>query len=84
MDLQELDNIFSYHPATPEQAVKHEKIRTAAKEFARIILKTAPRLNASSDAAILKVKEAMYHANAAISLYSASWEEFKQKYNINE
>lgn len=63
----DLDWLFMYHPPKPEQLVKYEAIRNAAKNFAEIILDNTPAC-ADQTAAIRKIREATMTANAAVAL----------------
>lgn len=63
----DLDNIFTYHPTTPEQLPRYQALREAAKTFARAILDNTPP-GADQSTAIRKVREAVMTANAAVAL----------------
>jgi hypothetical protein len=63
----DLDDIFTYHAPTPDQLVHYEKLRAAAKEFAKVIVEHTP-VGEDQDAAIRKVREAVMTANAAVAL----------------
>ena len=63
---QDLQNWFSYHKPEGDQNEKYETIRTAALEFAQVILDETPQ-SADQTAAIRKVREAVMTANAAIA-----------------
>lgn len=63
----DLDNIFNYHSPTTIQVVHYQKIREAAKAFAKVIIDNTPPSADQSDA-IRKVREAAMTANAAIAL----------------
>ena len=58
---------FTYHAPSPEQARRYDVLRTAAREFAHVILATTP-VCADQSAAIRKLREAVMTANAAIAL----------------
>ena len=62
-----LDDVFTYHPPTPEQAKAYENIRATARELVEVILNACPDC-ADKSAAIRKVREAVMTANAAIAL----------------
>jgi hypothetical protein len=62
----DLDNLFDYHPPKPEQLPRYEKVRMAAKAFARVIVETTEP-SADQSAAVRKVSEAAMTANAAIA-----------------
>lgn len=71
-----IDNLFSYHsPAetaarlgctVQEVGEKYERIRAAGKAFAQVIVAETPA-SADQTAAIRKVREAVFTANAAIA-----------------
>lgn len=63
----DLDHIFSYHAPTPDKLVQYEKLRSAAKEFAKAIVELSPA-GADQSAAIRHVREAVMTANAAVAL----------------
>jgi len=67
----DLDNIFAYHPPSPEQQQRYGKLRGAAREFAKVILAVTPA-GPDQTAAIRKVREAVMTANAAIALEPAA------------
>jgi len=62
----DLNHIFMYHAPTEGQPEKYEKIREAGKEFAKVIMANTPAC-ADQTAAIRKVREAVFTANAAIA-----------------
>jgi len=59
--------LFTYHPANMFTQPKFETVREAAKYFARVLLNNVPA-GADRTAAIRKVREAVFTANAGISL----------------
>lgn len=64
---EDLDNWFTFHPLSGlDQAERYTAIRAAAREFAAVILKHTPA-SADQTAAIRKVREAVFTANAAIA-----------------
>lgn len=63
----DINNLFTYHPATPEQQPKYEAIRAGAKAFAKILLANTPP-SADQTAAVRKLRECVMTANAAIAL----------------
>jgi hypothetical protein len=67
MLLGELEPIFTYHPPKGDQSKRYDKLRTAAYEFAKMILECTPECP-DQTAAIRKVREAVMTANAAIAL----------------
>lgn len=62
-----LDDIFRYHPPSSDDMVAYEKLRSAAKDFALVIVDLTPAC-ADQTAAIRLVREAVMTANAAIAL----------------
>lgn len=67
MDEFDLDDIFSYHAPTGNQPERYDKVRVAAKTFAKVVLDNAPR-SADRTTAIRKLRECVMTANAAIAL----------------
>lgn len=63
----ELDNLFTYHKPFGDQPARYEAIRSKAKEFAVLILETVPR-SADRTAALRKLRETVFTANAAIAI----------------
>jgi hypothetical protein len=66
IDQNDLDNWFVYHSPKADQNARYVEIRTAAKLFAQVILQNTPA-GADQTAAIRKVREAVFTANAAIA-----------------
>ena len=62
----ELDNLFTYHPPIDDQVERYARLRTAAKTFATAIRDLTPS-SADQTAAVRKVREAVFTANAAIA-----------------
>lgn len=62
-----IDDVFSYHAPDSDQLVVYEKLRSAAREFAKAILELTPGC-ADQQAAIRLVREAVMTANAAVAL----------------
>lgn len=65
--VDDLDELFTYHPPTDKQRLQYSVLRDAAKEFAAVILRHTPAC-ADQSAAIRKVREAIMTANAAVAL----------------
>ena len=63
---EQLDNWFTYHSPTPDQLPKYLAIREAGKVFAETIVANVPD-SADCTAAIRKIREAVFTANAAIA-----------------
>ncbi len=67
-DAESLDWVFDYHRPNDEQRKMYDDVRVAAKNMARVIFESCPAC-ADRSAAIRKVREAMFTANAAIALH---------------
>jgi hypothetical protein len=63
---EQLDNWFQYHKPTEGQPAAYEELRAAGKTFAEVIVRLCPP-SADQTAAIRKVREAVFTANAAIA-----------------
>jgi hypothetical protein len=61
-----INNWFTYHAATPEDAERYGAIRSAGKALAEAIVANSPP-SADQTAAIRKVREAVATANAAVA-----------------
>lgn len=70
MSQPDFDDIFTYHPPSPEQLHRYNTIREAAKHLVIIIMHNAPDCE-DRTAAIRKVREAVMTANSAIALDGA-------------
>ena len=68
--MEELDEIFTYHPPSDYEVQQYKAIREAGKNLAKVILGNTPQC-ADQTAAIRKVREAVMTANAAIALKGA-------------
>jgi hypothetical protein len=66
MQQADLDNRFTFHPASIEQARKYESIRARALEFAQWVDSVAPDSRELS-LAVTHIEEAVFWANAAIA-----------------
>ena len=81
----EIENWFTYHPPSPEQIPAYNTIREAGKHLATLIDSNCPPC-ADTTAAIRKVREAVFSANAAIACaprvmgYSPEDNQAKQPY----
>lgn len=64
--LEQLDDIFTYHPATDAQKAQYDAINTAAKAFAKVILEQCPR-SADRSTAFRLVRETRMWANASVA-----------------
>lgn len=67
MKLDELRNIFTYHPPTGDQVIRYQNIRDAALAFAYVVETSCPD-SADKSAAIRKLRECVMTANASIAL----------------
>ena len=63
----DLDHIFAFHAATLEQGEQHQRVRDAAKEFAKVVIANTPK-SPDQSTAIRQIREAMQTANSAIAL----------------
>ncbi len=63
---KQLDDIFTYHPATDEDLEAYAAINTASKVLARTILEHCPG-SADRTAAVRLVREARMTANASVA-----------------
>lgn len=68
---EQLRNIFTYHPPTPDDQIAYEKVRNAAYEFAVALVECTPP-SADQTTAIRKLRECVMTANAAIALKGQS------------
>lgn len=62
-----LENVFTYHPASPGQSEKYVAVRSAAKELVKTIIDNCPS-SADRSTAIRQVRESVMTANASIAL----------------
>lgn len=62
-----LKDVFSYHTPSAEDLERYQRLRSAASDFAEVVITNCP---ASEDkqAALRKVREALMTANASIAL----------------
>lgn len=67
VDVANVENVFSYHKPEPDDLVKYESLRSAAREFAKVIIDNTPKC-ADQQAALRHVREAVMTANASIAL----------------
>lgn len=63
---EQLDNWFTYHAPGPGDADRYEQLRAAGGQLARVICELCPP-SADRTAAIRKVREAIFTANASIA-----------------
>lgn len=64
---EHLDEVFRYHPPTPDQQERYVRLREAAKSFAEVIADCCPPC-ADRSAALRKIRETVMTANAAVAL----------------
>jgi hypothetical protein len=65
VDADDLENRFTWHPPKGDQAVRYERIRSDARQFAAMINDLVPDSREKS-LAITRLEEAVMWANAAI------------------
>ena len=65
--LKQIEDWFTYHAPTGDQPQRYERIRSAAKVLARVILQSCPP-SADRSAALRQLRETVMTANAAIAL----------------
>jgi len=66
LDQATLDNWFTHHPPTDDEIKAYEAIRVAGRILAETIVKHT-QASADQSAAVRKVREAVFTANAAIA-----------------
>ena len=66
MTQEDLNNIFSFHPPTPEKLLQYDDIRSTCRELAGLINDSCPESTEKS-LAIIKLEEVMFWANASIA-----------------
>jgi len=64
--LEKLDVWFKYHSPTKEQTERYQKIRSAAKDFAQLIIENTPYCD-DQLFAIQQIRSAVMFANASIA-----------------
>lgn len=67
-----IEELFTYHPPTPEQAENYKEIRSAAKVLVRIIDRVCPA-GPDRTTAVRKIREAVMTANASIATNNAQY-----------
>lgn len=65
-EFQKLENNFTYHPPSTNQAGRYELLRKEAKQLAEEILKNCPPSRERS-LAFTKLEESIFWANASIA-----------------
>lgn len=66
ISIDDLNNWFTYHPPSKDQAIQYQTIRDAAQAFAFVILQNTPP-SADQTTAIRKLRECVMTANASIA-----------------
>jgi hypothetical protein len=64
---EQVDQWFTYHPPSADQAERYQRIRTAARMFAVHLVECTPP-GADQTAALRKLRECVMTANASIAL----------------
>lgn len=62
-----IEDMFTYHAPTPDQLPKYEKLRSAAREFAKVLVETTPE-SPDQSAAMRLLRQCVMQGNAAIAL----------------
>lgn len=62
-----VDDVFMYHPPEGDQVERYQRLRDAAKVFARVALDVTPQ-SADQQAGMRHLREAVMTFNAAIAL----------------
>jgi hypothetical protein len=70
-ETQRVETLFTHHAPTGDQPQQYESIRSAAKEFALVLLRNTPP-SADQTAALRKLRECVMTANASIALNGQS------------
>jgi hypothetical protein len=70
-DIRDLDNWFTYHPATPEQLEHYKHVRSVSKDLAQYLLEKLPR-SADRTAAIRSLRRTVMDINLAIACEGVS------------
>ena len=63
---EQVENWFSHHPPTGNQAIRYNHIRAYAKNLAHVIVRACP-YSADRTAALRKLREVVMIANASIA-----------------
>lgn len=66
MTPEEIENLFTYHTPKDDQPERYQKIRAKARELATVIVENTPK-SADQTAAIRKLRECIFTANASIA-----------------
>ncbi len=65
-EAEQLANWFSYHPPIQDQAQRYEQIRAGGLRVAQLLVQLCPP-SADRSAALRKIREVVYTANASIA-----------------
>lgn len=68
MQASDLNNIFTYHRPSSDQAKRYERLRAEAKVFAQSVNELCPESREKS-LAITSIQESVMWANASIALH---------------
>jgi hypothetical protein len=63
----QIEDLFTYHSPTALQIPRYEKLRAAAKEFAKVLIANTPS-SPDQTAAMRLLRQAVHTANASIAL----------------
>lgn len=66
MDINDLNNRFTFHKATPESGALYEEIRNKAREYALWLNEVLPESREKS-LAITHLEDVVYCANASVA-----------------
>lgn len=64
---QDIQEYFTYHSPTPDQTIRYQKIRDAAKEFAQVLVGNTDT-SADQTATIRLLRQVVMSANQTIAL----------------
>lgn len=65
-DQKEMDARFTYHPPNADQIPKYNALRSAAKEFAEMVVELCP-VSREQALALTNIEQGVMWANAAIA-----------------
>ena len=68
LNLQTIEQVFTYQKPGADEPAKYEAIRNAARAFAEVIIANAPEC-ADRAVALRGVRECVMNANAAVALH---------------
>ena len=64
---QDIQEYFTYHAPKPDQIVRYQKIRDAAKQFAQVLIENT-QVSADQTATIRLLRQVVMSANQTIAL----------------